>query len=144
MVLNHAQNYAGDLLLPSASVVITTIKSVFPTCRIFREVAPLSSLTSDVRHDFTNVVVFCTKTSGLFDFRRTVEADFLGSGARLSYLLPQHEIDGRMFERRGDDVNVGPMDKDQTHVLDEWQRQSAIGHWEIMRTVLPSVIWENW
>lgn len=144
VILNLAQNYAGDLLLPSARLVINTINSVFPTCRIFREVAPLSSSTSEVRHDFTNVVVFCTKTSDLFEFRRPVEADFLGSGARVSYLLPQHEIDGLTFKRRDGDVNVGPMGKDQTQMLDKWQRQSAVGHWEIMRTVLPSVIWESW
>lgn len=144
MVLNHTQNYAGDLLLPSASLVIHTIKTVFPTCRIFREVAPLSSSTSDVRHDFTNVVIFCTKTAGVIKFRKPVEADFLGSGARLSYLLPQHEIDGIMFERQEGDINVGPMEKGQTHMLDEWQKQSSIGHWEIMRTVLPSSVWENW
>jgi len=28
--------------------------------------------------------------------------------------------------------------------LQTWQLQSAVGHWKIMRTVLPGAVWENW
>ncbi len=143
-IKRRSQNYAGDLLLPSARLVIHTIKSIFPTCRIFRESAPLSSSISDAGYDFTNVIVFCTKTPHPFKFRSPGEADFLGSGARTSYLLPQHEIDGSMFERREGEGDLQVLKKGRTQKLDEWQRQSAVGHWGIMRTVLPNLIWENW
>ena len=143
-VLTRIQNYAGDLLLDSARLVIYTIKSVFPSCRIFREVAPLSSSITDAEHDFTNVVIFCTKTPGPFKFRVPSEADFLGSRARESYLLPQHEINGVDFERQEGEVDLTPIAEGRTQMLDRWQKQGAVGHWSIMRTVLPSVIWENW
>ncbi|KAI9869700.1 MAG: hypothetical protein M1830_005204 [Pleopsidium flavum] len=139
-----AINYAGDLRLPSARLVIHTIKSIFPTCRIFRESAPLSSSTSDMGHDFTNVVVFCTKTPHPFRFRPPGEADFLGSGARISYLLPQHEIDGNILKRREGKEDLQVLRKGRTQMLNKWQKQSAVGHWGIMRTVLPNLIWENW
>lgn len=28
--------------------------------------------------------------------------------------------------------------------LAEWQRRSAMGHWRIMREVLPDGVWVNW
>lgn len=121
-----------------------TIKSIFPTCRIFREVAPLSSSASGADQDFTNVVVFCTKTSQPFEFRAPGEEDFLGSGARALYLRPRHEIEWSVFEGREGEVDLGILTKGQTQKLDRWQRQSAVGHWGIMRTVLPHIIWENW
>jgi len=32
----------------------------------------------------------------------------------------------------------------RTGMLDRQQRESALGHWAIMRRVLPGRVWENW
>lgn len=88
------------------------------------------------------MVLFCKKTpNARITFRKPTEADFLGSGARKAFLLPQHEIDlsKANFELEGDVLRVG-----KTRELEKWHRESAIGHWRVMRGVLPSAVWENW
>ncbi|MCJ1287806.1 hypothetical protein MMC26_007158 [Xylographa opegraphella] len=139
-----AINYAGDLALPSARLVVNTIKSVFPSCRLFREEnepsTDLSSGEQPSSQDFTNMVLFCRKTTEPFSFRAAAEADCLGSQARRSHLQPKHEIAADFF---GD----GPgkvLRRGKTEALQRWQRESAVGHWRIMRKVLPAVVWESW
>jgi hypothetical protein len=132
-----AINYAGDLVGPSASLIYRTINSVFPSCRVFREVeAPEAGSTAV---DFTNMVFFCTKTSKPIEFRKPVESDFLGSGATQEHLLPQHEIPAEKFQHGGDVLTTR-----NTKELEKWQVGSAIGHWKVMRTVIPPAVWENW
>lgn len=90
-----------------------------------------------------NMVIFCKKTESFLHFRQPVETDFLGSKSRESYLYPKIEIDPEMFAK----VNEG-----KQHILAEgrlaelqmWQSKSAVGHWIIMRKVLPAAVWENW
>lgn len=152
-----AINYAGDLLLPSTQLVMRTILSVFPTCRIFRE---LTAPTEDdllaleakgqARRDFTNIVIFCTKFSAEetegkkgIAFREPTEEDFLGSGARRRYLMPEHEIFAEAFLGEESDPS-DVLRANETERLSEWQKKSAVGHWEVMRTVLPAWIWEKW
>jgi hypothetical protein len=61
--------------------------------------------------------------------------------------MPMHEIDSKLFEEEdkskqgeGQDVlTTGTRGK-----VVKWQEEGAIGHWEIMRTVIPSEVWENW
>ena len=89
------------------------------------------------------MVMFCRK-EGLFTFRSPVEADYLGSQARRYHLLPQYEIEASYFDHRATDGEFGILKRGQTQKLETLQRESAIGHWKIMRTVLPDVIWENW
>jgi hypothetical protein len=74
-------------------------------------------------------------------FRKPIEADFLGSGARKEFLVPKHELalTTDNFELDGEVLRIG-----RTRQLGVWHRQSAIGHWKIMRTVMPSAVWENW
>ena len=139
-MLTSFKNYAGDLLMPSARLVVRTIKAVFPTCRIFREVA--GSSEADLERDFTNMVVFCTKSTKRLRFRFPTEEDFLDSLARQQHLLPAYEIDPRAFAGREGDGDV--LRKDSTDRLEQWHQKSALGHWEIMRKVLPPVVWENW
>jgi hypothetical protein len=86
------------------------------------------------------MVIFCKKNSGSLTFRKPTEADFLGSGARKSFLLPKHEMDAEVLTAGSREI----MRKGQQHALVKWQKQSAIGHWAVMRTVLPHSIWENW
>ena len=93
-------------------------------------------------NDFTNMVMFCRKSTGIFTFRDPVEADCLGSQARRYFLLPQHEIQVDYFEGR--DGEVTTLKRGQTQVLEAYEAKSAARHWEIMRTVLPDVIWEAW
>lgn len=31
-----------------------------------------------------------------------------------------------------------------TEAFRKWQLQSAMGHWAVMRTVLPREVWEDW
>jgi len=131
------------LLLPPGRIIVQTIKSVFPTCRIYREAAPPSAekLAEDGR-DFTNMVIFCTNFANPVKFRKPVEADFLGSRARKMFLLPQHEVDDAVFIEKEEDGGV--LMKNNTERFKGWQQQSALGHWAVMRTVLPTEIWEQW
>lgn len=132
-----AINYAGDLAMPAVSIIYRTVTSVFPSCRAFREdEAPAPGARPE---DFTNMVFFCRKKEGSIRFRRPIEADFLGSGARKEFLLPKHEIMADMF-----DTTVDVLKSGKTKELERWQAKSAIGHWKVMRTVLPDAIWENW
>ncbi|GAD97619.1 spermine/spermidine synthase family protein [Paecilomyces variotii No. 5] len=136
-----SKNFAGDLSLYPAGLVVRTIKHVFPSCRIFREDAAMENHPAV---DFTNMVVFCTKATGTpVHFRNPIPADFLGSKARETYLMPKHEIDASVFET----VEKGGQRLLKAEGADHiaaFQDQSAIGHWKIMRTVLPDAVWENW
>ncbi|KAL8948343.1 MAG: hypothetical protein Q9222_005464 [Ikaeria aurantiellina] len=129
---NVAINYAGDLRLPSAFLVIKTVLAVFPSCRLFREeAAPAEPSTTD----FTNLVMFCQKVAGPFTFRKPVKADFLGSQARQHHLLPQHEVDQQLYAECCEQRFVR---KNNTQDLNKAQLHSALGHWKVMRSVLPA------
>ena len=67
--------------------------------------------------------------------------DYLDSGARQQYLFPKPEL-----EIKKDAFNLeGPvLKRGHTRQLERWHQTSAVGHWRIMRTVLPDVVWENW
>ncbi|KAI2628648.1 S-adenosyl-L-methionine-dependent methyltransferase [Hypoxylon sp. NC1633] len=137
-----AINYAGDFTLPPLGIVINTITEVFPSCRIFREGEPPSAETvEEAGRDFDNVIVFCTKTGDEVTFRKPMEADFLDSLSRRSYLLPKHEVDESVFSIAEDVVILRV---NETEKLAKWHDQSALGHWAVMRTVIPSYIWQNW
>ncbi|RMD42857.1 hypothetical protein DV735_g2273, partial [Chaetothyriales sp. CBS 134920] len=130
-----AINYAADLALPTTSMVFRTITSVFGSCRIFREEAKQESGI-----DFTNMVFFCIKPSAVpISFREPIESDFLGSSARLEFMVPKFEVMHDEFQREGDLLT-----EKNVNVVEKWQAQSAVGHWRVMRTVLPDVVWENW
>ncbi|KAI9812772.1 MAG: hypothetical protein M1827_004528 [Pycnora praestabilis] len=141
-----AINYGGDILLPSARLSIRTIKTVFPSCRIFRE-TPASTSPREPPSDFTNMVIFCTKSPTPFHFRDVTEADLLGRGdfAR-EFLPPRYEIDEEMFkaDAREGEGQGEVLRKGKTGGLREGQKRSAVDHWGIMRGVLPGVVWENY
>ena len=141
-----AINYAGDLTLPAASYVVRTILAVFPSCRIYREHAPPlakpdSANPNAVAPDFSNVVIFCKKTSSPITFRKPVAADYLGSALRKEFMVPKHElaITSENFQLEGEILMRG-----KTKQLEKWHVQSAIGHWKLMRGLLPDAVWENW
>lgn len=141
-LLTNLQNYAGDILLPSARLVIRTIKSVFPSCRIYRESAPpTAEELADEARDFTNMVIFCNNEDAKITFRKPLTADYLGSRSRELFLVPKFEIESTDFEIQDEDETL--ISRDDTNVrFAKWQEQSAVGHWNVMRTVLPDYIWE--
>jgi hypothetical protein len=141
------QNYAGDLLLPSARVIIHTILSIFPTCRIYREspAAVPKESSPEPEIDFTNMVIFCTNSASPITFRTPIEKDFLGSGARQMFLLPKHEMVPSGFgSRESVDEDGGLLYSNNTERFRVWQQEGALGHWGVMRNVLPAKIWEDW
>ncbi|KAK6504966.1 hypothetical protein TWF481_006899 [Arthrobotrys musiformis] len=155
-----AINYAGDVKLQAAQTVLLTILKVFGTCRAFREFeAPKEEEAK--KGDFTNMVIFCTPfhkprrdptnpnhREGIdVDeivapyFNRPVPYDFLGSFVREQRLMPEHEVDLKDIQKAGkkgelEIVSTGTVDK-----LRQWQRESAVLHWEIMNTVVPLEVW---
>ncbi|PGH12304.1 hypothetical protein AJ79_04370 [Helicocarpus griseus UAMH5409] len=135
-----AINYAGDLSLPSAGLVVRTIKSVFPNCRIFREGEPDLDAKAG---DFTNMVVFCKLNESPLNFRNPTKADFLSSMSRERWLLPKYEIDPSVFDKAVA-VEQDVLAAGQVGDIVRWHARSAAGHWSIMRTVLPNRFWENW
>jgi len=88
------------------------------------------------------MVIFCTNKATEITFRKPVALDYLGSRARKEFLVPKHEIKSAYFvEREGDG---GVLYKNDTARLTKWQQTSAVGHWNVMRTVLPDFVWEGW
>lgn len=138
-----AINYAGNLALPGTSMVYRTIREVFPSCRVFREdeqVAAEDTYTiMPEQPDLTNLVFICTRASTPVTFRAPTEADYLGSPSRKSYLLPKHEVAPSRFQQRGELLTSASIKG-----LHAQQLQSAIGHWKLMRTVLPDAVWNAW
>ncbi|RAL06073.1 spermidine synthase [Aspergillus ibericus CBS 121593] len=134
-----AINYAGDISLYPAALTVRTIQHVFPTCRIFREASD-----SDLTTDFTNMVIFCKKSAATpLTFRNPVPADFMGSKFRQTYLVPKQEIDISRFEPIEKGGRRFLLSK-ETHLLHKYQDRAALEHWNIMRHVLPDLVWENW
>lgn len=89
------------------------------------------------------MVVFCKKSSSPLRFRDAVDADFLGSKSRESYLVPKHEIDAAVFEHveKGGQAVLRAAELAR---LTKFREQSALSHWTLMRQVLPDRVWENW
>ncbi|CRG87645.1 hypothetical protein PISL3812_04665 [Talaromyces islandicus] len=138
-----AINYAGDLSLPGAGLIVRTIRSVFPQCRIFRENDGLEKSDTDPL-GFTNMVIFCKKSSQApLTFRAPNEGDYLGSKSRESYMYPQHEIDPKLFDGANDMTDQQILQVGKTSLIEAYHLQNAIGHWNIMRGVLPAKVWEN-
>lgn len=144
-----AINYAGDLLLPTTRTIVHTIRSIFPTCRIYREVAAPPTAQASVgdssKKDLANMILFCRKSNAKFDFRYPMEADFLGSQARRYHLFPEHEVRGDYFKSENGDADPPEiLRRGHTKAHEALQNEGALEHWSVMRTVLPDAIWENW
>jgi hypothetical protein len=125
-------------------VIIHTILSSFPTCRIYREYdAAYSAEIQEEGNDFTNMVIFCTNApSGTITFRKPREADYLETYARKKFLVPQHEVIREEYALQEGDGGV--LFRNDTTRVEKWHQASALGHWAVMRTVLPDEIWQNW
>ncbi|KAM3480247.1 hypothetical protein MY5147_001312 [Beauveria neobassiana] len=146
-----AINYAGDLALPGPRAIVRTVRTVFPACRIFREFPPdEAGIAAHGGSDFTNMVIFCKKagpSAAALTFRAATDADRLNSFARREFLEPTHEVRAEDFLAAAADEGedgVLLLRANETEVVTKSHRTSARGHWSIMRTVLPSVVWEKW
>ncbi|KAL5889035.1 hypothetical protein ACKVWC_004287 [Pyricularia oryzae] len=138
-----AINYAGDFALPPPRIVLNTIKQVFPSsCRMYREHARNETEVAETKVDFTNMVIFCrkTETPAPLTFRTATEKDVLDSASRVHFLLPKHEVLESEF--LSNDTSI--LRRNDTKILEKWHKKSAMGHWDVMRTVVPPPIWENW
>ena len=141
-----AINYASDIGLPSTKYVINTIISVFSNCRLFRDVAEEDGA---MHVNFVNMVLFCRQTDHPLMFREPVEADYLGTSSRKTYLLPRLEMDLEQYVMR-DDKRMLTANKTmilhaaKTFEMDRWHNVAARRHWEVMRTVIPPQVWELW
>ncbi|KAL2176260.1 S-adenosyl-L-methionine-dependent methyltransferase [Thermothelomyces heterothallicus CBS 202.75] len=139
-----AINYAGDFALPPPRIVVNTIRSIFPACRIFREHPRDEELFAKSGGDFTNMVIFCTKQAGgKLAFRLPGARDLLNSPSREASLLPRHEVKDADF-LASDAEAGGILRRNETDRLEKWHEVSAAGHWAVMRTVLPDAVWEAW
>ncbi|KAK3349985.1 S-adenosyl-L-methionine-dependent methyltransferase [Lasiosphaeria hispida] len=137
-----AINYAGDFALPPPMVVVQTIRRVFPSCRIFREHPRDEEQFAQHARDFANMVIFCTKLAERpVSFRAPTPRDLLNSPSREAFLTPKHEVLDADFIAGRDD---GILTSNDTAKLVRWHEQSALGHWTVMRTVLPPIVWQSW
>ena len=147
-----AINYAGDLKLGSTSVVYRTVTSVFGSCRVFREEEKEDKAKKEEAEveggyaggkkdaDFTNLLFICVKPRDVvITFRDEVEADWLGSSARKEYMMPKYEVLAEEVEREGEVLTTANLG-----LMKRWERESAVGHWRVMRGVVPARVWELW
>ncbi|KAK3316367.1 S-adenosyl-L-methionine-dependent methyltransferase [Apodospora peruviana] len=136
-----AINYAGDFALPPPGVIVNTIRHVFPSCRVFRE-HEYDEKTGQGKQDFANMVIFCTKLGNKkLAFREPTAQDLLNSPAREAFLMPRYEVtDKDLVVGAGE----GILTSNDTQKLVKWHETSALGHWAVMRVVLPDTVWVNW
>ncbi|QDS69327.1 hypothetical protein FKW77_003397 [Venturia effusa] len=139
-----AINYAGDLTMPPPKIILDTIHTVFPTCRIFRD-SPESE--DEPNNTFVNIVVFCTKSTVVpLTFRKPTEADWMGSLSRRQFIPPAEKLEIHMADIHGE-VKWKAQEilrRGEEAKIEKYHREAAIRHWRVMRTVLPDAIWENW
>jgi hypothetical protein len=87
------------------------------------------------------MVIFCVKTDRPVTFRKATTTDLLQSRTREHFLVPKHEVSDEDF-MAVEEASI--LRKNDTAALAKWHEKSALGHWEVMRIVLPDVIWEQW
>lgn len=89
------------------------------------------------------MVIFCVKDAGRpVTFRGAAPADLLRSGMRQNFLVPRHEVFADRDFTAGGEAAV--LRRNDTSALEKWHGKSALGHWEVMRFVLPDFVWESW
>ncbi|PWW74111.1 S-adenosyl-L-methionine-dependent methyltransferase [Tuber magnatum] len=136
-----AINWAGDLKLMAAKSIVETVRTVFNGCRVFREDMPEEDI-GKATVDYSNMVIFCTRSSDPYTFRAPADADILGSITRKHYLFPQFEMN--LDQYFGVSGGFTLLSESNIDTLIGWQETSALGHWVIIRTVMPPVVWENY
>jgi len=140
-----AVNFAGHLGSNASRAILVTLQKIFAQCRAFHD--SFEVLTEEqYRHQFVNMVFFCTPSLKPLTFRNAEEPDYLDSHLRQHVLssLSQREID--MVHVKGDMLE-GEEEKwiltDMRNPLGHWQKAEALEHWKVMREVLPDIFWET-
>ncbi|EJD48018.1 S-adenosyl-L-methionine-dependent methyltransferase [Auricularia subglabra TFB-10046 SS5] len=140
-----AVNYAGYLGSNPARGILATLLDSFSQCRVFHD--RLATDTDD--SDFLNMVFFCSNAQEKMTFRRAAKADYLNSimRQRLFDAWPTLEVShARIRGLNATDVGVKDEEwvlTDKHNPLSEWQHESALHHWQLMREILSKVYWES-
>ncbi|KAI0053647.1 hypothetical protein FA95DRAFT_474802 [Auriscalpium vulgare] len=140
-----AVNYAGKLGSDSSKAILTTLTQSFGQCRLFHDTNP-SQTEEQLLAGFFNVVFFCSPSTEPLNFRKPVEADYLNSPLRSHIFdsltareVPLGLVGGTL---EGDDEKY--VLKDERNRLHDWQHESALEHWDVMRELLPEPIWATY
>ncbi|KAG8844474.1 hypothetical protein FRB91_002595 [Serendipita sp. 411] len=159
-----AVNFAGHIGTPAARAIWFTLQKAFGTenggrgCRVFHDRLETPGVeTPPMQEDeFLNMVYFCQKDEGsqsgekkTVEFRRAGDQDYLKSWLRYAVLssmldreVTKERITGLKSET-GDSLNGEAwILTDKNNRLGEWQQDSAIEHWDVMRDVMPYSVWE--
>ncbi|KAG0148691.1 hypothetical protein CROQUDRAFT_654524 [Cronartium quercuum f. sp. fusiforme G11] len=130
-----AVNFAGKPTGQAGMLVLSTLFSVFPHCRIFSEKTDEPKTESD----FQNLVVFCMPDTRP-EFRPLTEADVFGSRHR--YWILNNLTDQELMISGLPRSNL-ILNEKSGNELELAQIKSAIDHWGVMREVLSDSAWEN-
>lgn len=156
------QNFAGNLKSKSSQAILYTLELIFGPCRAFYDGSELQENAADVFHNWVSPqvnsflplvdkpllqVLFCSTSSSPLTFRDAVASDYLGSTQRQSILstLAQREVDLVPIRESISEKDLPLFNlTDGKNALGRWQAEEAVGHWKIMRQVLPDVFWETY
>ncbi|KAH9938638.1 uncharacterized protein B0H18DRAFT_1112769 [Fomitopsis serialis] len=142
-------NFAGELESPSSRAIVVTLESMFGHCRAFcDEMDPYEQ-----PQPYHNWLLVCSKSPNTpLTFRAPTSADFLGSPQRANVLstLSRREVDlqhvrdaiATLDEKKREEYLL--MDAKIAGTISKWQEKDALGHWRIMRNVLPDIFWETY
>ena len=93
------------------------------------------------------MVVYCVKTNTPIEFRPAKKEDYLGSITRKHFIIPVEGQEVKLVEIGGQDrrwQHTDILTRGNESIIEEYHPQSAMRHWQIMRTVMPAGVWENW
>jgi len=100
------------------------------------------------------MVIYCTKTEGKIEWRLTKNEDYLDTLSRRAHLPPDEGLELKVTDIGGKLRTVegteGPwktediVAKGNMTLVEEYKKEGAVRHWEIMRTVMPATVWETW
>ncbi|KAJ4479319.1 spermidine synthase [Lentinula aciculospora] len=142
-------NFAGYVISEPSRLILRTLERAFGGhCKAFFD--SMTSLTEEqLRDDFMNIVFFCTLSPEPLTFRPAYVQDLLGSPLRRHMLgtLHSREINLTLLREGDEQDNVKGLPDvitDANNPLGKMQEQKAHHHWELMREVLPDVIWETY
>ncbi|KAG9100515.1 hypothetical protein FRC06_004062 [Ceratobasidium sp. 370] len=153
-----AVNFAGKLGSDPAHAILNTLLEVFTTCRVFHDkiVPPPGQEAPAGEHDdFLNAVYFCTSAPTLA-FREPVESDLLESPVRDHILSTMDRREVSLADIRGNasepvGKSVPGVEGERRWVLvdgdgrlGDWQQETGLEHWSVMRHVMKDEIWESY
>ncbi|XP_006456672.1 hypothetical protein AGABI2DRAFT_188516 [Agaricus bisporus var. bisporus H97] len=138
-------NFAGVVTSRSSKLILHTLENSFKQCRAFHDwMKPLGD--DEYGSEFVNVVFFCTNSEAPMTFREPKESDYLGSQLR-EYVfksLEQREVKLDLVRVQDPNDVENYILSDKHNSLRELQREQGLHHWEVMRQVLPDIMWESY